>query len=96
MTQTTTTMLEKFAADFPPGTPVRVIQTVHTRAGTYLAEVVGLVEDWQARPTGSWYAHGKNDRYWLGRLKLRKADGEITFLVIDDTTRIARLSAASG
>lgn len=79
---------------FPPGTPVRVIQEVTKRDGTYMTEVVGLVDSWEKRPTGSWYAHGKDDRYWLNRLKLRKADGEITLLVLDDATRIARLEPA--
>jgi hypothetical protein len=82
---------------FPPGTPVCVTQHVRRRAamGPFEAEVVGVVEAWQDRPTGSWHAHGKHDKLWLRRLKLRKADGEITLLVIDDATRIARLEAAA-
>jgi len=84
---------------FPPGTPVRVVQsTVHRarRGGvrTRDAVVVGVVESWQHRPTGSWYAHGKNDKLWLERLRLRKVDGEVALLVIDDGTRIAKLERA--
>jgi hypothetical protein len=63
--------------------------------GSFEAEVVGAVEAWEDRPTGSWHAHGKYDKLWLRRLKLRKADGEITLLVIDDATRIARIEAAA-
>lgn len=32
-------------------------------------------------------------KLWLTRLRLRKVDGEITLLVIDDSTSIARLEA---
>jgi len=45
-------------------------------------------------PTGSWFARGKDDRLWLKRLRLRKADGETTVLVVDDGTSIAKLEAA--
>ncbi len=84
---------------FPEGTPVRVVQsTVHCNpcggVQTREAVVVGVVESWQARPTGSWHARGKHDKLWLDRLRLRKVDGEITLLVIDDGTRIAKLEQA--
>jgi hypothetical protein len=79
---------------FPPGTPVCVRQTVRRRDQSYQAEVVGVVEAWEDLPTGSWHAHGRNDKLWLKRLKLRKADGELTLLVIDDSTEIARLEPA--
>lgn len=79
---------------FPPGTPVCVRQTVRRRDQSYQAEVIGIVEAWEDLPTGSWYAHGRNDKLWLKRLRLRKADGEFTLLVIDDSTEIARLEAA--
>jgi len=46
-------------------------------------------------PTGSWFARGKDDRLWLKRLRLRKADGEVSLLVVDDGTLIAKLGAAS-
>ena len=82
---------------FPPGTPVCVKQQVRRREvmGPFEAEVVGVVEAWEDRPTGSWYAHGKDDKLWLKRLKLRKADGEITLLVIDNATQIAKIETAA-
>ncbi len=81
---------------FPPGTPVWVKETIDRRGRPIEVETIGVVEDWQDLPTGSWYAHGKNDKLWLKRLKLRKADGETTLLVIDPYTAIAKLEAAPG
>jgi hypothetical protein len=79
---------------FPPGTPVSVKATIVRRAQSIEVVTVGVVEAWEDCPTGSWYAHGKHDKLWLKRLKLRKVDGEITLLVIDDHTSIAKLEAA--
>jgi hypothetical protein len=86
--------LELLEAQFPAGTPVCVRHTVRRRGQDYTAEVVGVVEAWEQLPTGSWYAHGKRDKLWLSRLKLRKVDGEITWLVMDDSSEIAKLEPA--
>jgi len=80
-------------AEFPPGTPVRVRQVTRMRAEDFEVEVVGVVEAWENLPTGSWYAHGKDSKLWLRRLKLRKSDGEISLIVVDDQTYIARIEA---
>ncbi len=90
---------------FPPGTPVCVRQVVVRRGEPLVAETVGVVEAWSEEPTGSWHAHGKEPqsgpavaewrgrKLWLDRLRLRKVDGEVALLVIDDATQIARLEA---
>ncbi len=80
---------------FPPGTPVRVTQVSRRRDQSIESCAVGVVEAWEELPTGSWYAHGVKDKLWLTRLKLRKVDGELTLLVIDDSTSIAKLEAAA-
>ncbi|MHC4696498.1 MAG: hypothetical protein ACYTFA_07145 [Planctomycetota bacterium] len=80
-------------SQFPPGTPVCVRQTIELRGRNFETEAVGVIEAWEELPTGSWYAHGKDDKLWLKRLKLRKVDGEITLLVVDDNTSIAKLEA---
>ncbi len=82
-------------AQFPPGTPVRVRQITQRRGTPLEATAVGVVQEWESRPTGSWYAHGKHGRLWLMRLRLRKVDGEQTLIVIDENTHIARLEAAA-
>jgi len=80
---------------FPAGTPVCVHQRVDRRGGPLEVETVGVVDGWEERPTGSWFAHGRDDKLWLTRVTLRKADGERVELVIDDLSTIARLEPAS-
>ncbi|MHC5112488.1 MAG: hypothetical protein ACYTHJ_21725 [Planctomycetota bacterium] len=78
---------------FPSGTPVCVRQRMRKGTGGVTVEVIGVVESWDEKPTGSWYAHGKGSRLWLRRLTIKKLDGEITQLNIDDGTEIARIEA---
>jgi len=80
---------------FEPGTPVCVRQECMRRGKPLTIEVVGAVVSWEDKPTGSWYAEGKDDKLWLRRLQLKKVDGEIVWLVIDDSTHIARIEAAT-
>lgn len=84
-----------YEAAFPPGTPVCVTETTLLRNKPIKTQIIGVVQAWEEMPTGSWFTDGKDDRLWLKRLRLRKADGEITVLVVDDGTSIAKLKAAS-
>jgi hypothetical protein len=81
---------------FPAGTPIRVKQTICLRGRNAEAETVGTVESWQTLPTASWFAHGKNGKLPLKRLKLKKADGELSLLVVDDQTQIEAVPAPAG
>lgn len=80
---------------FPPGTPVCITETTFLRNKPVEMRTIGVVQAWEDMPTGSWFVRGKDDKLWLKRLRLRKADGEITLLVIDDRTAIAKLEAVS-
>lgn len=80
-------------SQFPPGTPVCVTQLIALRGQDISTEIIGVIEAWEELPTGAWYAHGKDDKLWLRRLKLRKVDGEITLLIVDNATSIAKLEA---
>lgn len=73
------------------GRNVRVRQCIQTRQGAWEAFVDGEVVSWDCKPTGSWYAHGKNDRLWLSRLRLRRDDGEIVDLVLDKDSVVTPL-----
>jgi hypothetical protein len=67
-----------------PGAKVKVIQQIAARNYSWASEVVGTVVNFEQQETGSWFAHSKNDRLWLDRLTLKKADGEITTLNLDE------------
>lgn len=79
-----------------PGMRVRVAQRVQAGASAglaqYKAEVEGTILSCEAEPTSSWFAHGKNDRVWLLRLRLKKDDGEISALNLDDASVVTVLS----
>ena len=53
------------------------------RGEPWETEVDGEIVSVRVRPTGSWFAHGKDDRLWLSRLQLRRPDGELIELNLD-------------
>ena len=67
-------------------------QEIDRRDGNWTHEVVGTVIAAQAEKTGSWHAHGKDAKLWLNRIRLRKEDGEITTVVVDQHTRLEVLA----
>ncbi len=71
-----------------PGARVKITQQIAARHYAWSADVRGTVVEFEQRQTGSWFAHSKNDKLWLDRLVLRKDDGEMTTLILDDYTRI--------
>ena len=75
-----------------PGTRVRITQQIAARHYAFLAPVEGVVIDARARPTGSWFAHGVADKLWLERIVLRKADGEVSTLNLDEHSRVEILN----
>ncbi len=69
-----------------PGARVKITQQIAARDYTWATTTTGEVVSFLQKTTGSWYAHAKNDKLWLDRLKIRKADGEITTLNLDEFT----------
>mgnify|MGYP005844871551 CR=1 FL=1 len=67
-----------------PGAKVRVTQQIAARNYALAAPVEGTVVSFEQKTTGSWFAHGRDDKLWLDRLVLRKSDGEISTLNLDD------------
>jgi len=67
-----------------PGVRVKVVQQIAARDYAWAGEVSGTVVEYGQKPTGSWFAHSKNDRLWLDRLTLVKDDGEIVTLNLDE------------
>ncbi|HZZ44805.1 MAG TPA: hypothetical protein VFE58_17845 [Tepidisphaeraceae bacterium] len=87
-------MDETISKQLVPGTKVSVTQQIPARARTWTNQVVGTVVSFEQKKTGSWYAHSKDDKLWLDRLVLRKEDGEITTLNLDEYSHIDIVSAA--
>ncbi|MCG3128957.1 MAG: hypothetical protein CHACPFDD_03853 [Phycisphaerae bacterium] len=80
--------------DVRPGQRIRVRQMIARREGAWSSEVIGEVLSVGDEPTGSWFAHGKDDKLWLHRLRLRKPDGDITTVTVDQHTHIEVLEPA--
>jgi hypothetical protein len=74
-----------------PGTRVRIEQRIDRREGNRTADIAGEVIEVLTAPTGSWFAHGDSERYLLKRVKLRKDNGEVTVVSLDEDTRITVL-----
>ena len=77
---------------FAPGMRIKVTQRIDRREGPWDTEVVGTLISAEPEATGSWFAHGKRDKYWVVRLELQKEDGEITSVTLDQNTQITVLS----
>ncbi len=75
-----------------PGTRVRVTQTIDRRDADWQTSVTGEVIFCGLEKTGSWYAHCPKGKLLLTRLRLRKGDGELTTLTLDQHTRVEILS----
>jgi hypothetical protein len=71
-----------------PGAKVKVTQQIAARNYTWTTEVRGTVVESAQKETGSWFAHSRDDRLWLDRLVLKKNDGEITTLILDDYSHV--------
>jgi hypothetical protein len=76
-----------------PGTKVKITQQLAARDYSWSTVVRGTVVSFSQKQTGSWYAHSKNDKLWLDRLTLRKDDGEISTLNLDDYSLVEIESA---
>ncbi|HEX3357444.1 MAG TPA: hypothetical protein VHS31_10775 [Tepidisphaeraceae bacterium] len=71
-----------------PGAKVKVIQQIAARNHTWTTEVRGTIVEYGQKETGSWFAHSRDDKLWLDRLVIRKEDGEITTLILDDYSNL--------
>ena len=77
-------MDESIRKQLVPGAGVKVTQQIAARDHTWTTVTTGTIEYYQQKTTGSWFTHSKNDKLWLDRLKIRKADGEIITLNLDE------------
>lgn len=73
---------------YTPGQRVRVTQQVPRATGGMSIAIEGTVVSFEQQKTGSWFAHSKDKKLWLDRLELRKDDGEIVFMNLDNNSRV--------
>ncbi len=81
-------------ATLRPSQVVRVEQTIRTRDGDWTTVVEGTILTIESKPTGSWYAHGKGDKFWLMRLRIQKNDGELAELNLGEDSVVTILKDA--
>lgn len=71
-----------------PGTRVKVTQQLPAVQRVSTTTIEGAVVRYRQAMTGSWFAHSLHDKLWLDRLELRKDDGELVVLNLDQYTVI--------
>jgi len=76
---------------FAPGTRVQVTQQLPAVRRVDTTTVEGTVLRYRQSKTGSWFAHGKDDKVWLDRLELRRDDGELVTLNLDQWSLVEPL-----
>ncbi len=77
--------------DITPGMRVRITQTVTLGTRAHTTAVEGEVLRVGQQKTGSWFAHGDDDKLWLDRVELRKHDGELAKITLDKRTVVEPL-----
>ncbi|GAB4555642.1 MAG: hypothetical protein Tsb0013_18460 [Phycisphaerales bacterium] len=81
--------------DIAPGMRVRVTQTIQFGRAQTTTAVEGEVLRVGQQKTGSWFAHGKDDKLWLDRVELRKHDGELVKINLDKRTEVEILGESA-
>jgi hypothetical protein len=79
-----------------PGQNVRITQHVPRLSGAMTTTVEGTVVSAGQGKTGSWFAHSKDHKLWLDRVELRKPDGELVVVNLDQNSRVETVGAGAG
>jgi hypothetical protein len=74
-----------------PGMRVRVTHQIPVGPNAYRSVVEGQVLRVGQQKTGSWFAHSADKKLWLDRVELRKDDGEIVVLNLDNLTLVEQV-----
>ena len=84
-----------FETQYRAGQRVRVTQQVpHLGNGdpTFATRPIeGTVVSCHQAKTGSWFAHSKDHKLWLDRLEIRRADGELVVVNLDQYSHVELL-----
>lgn len=74
------------------GSLVRVTKQLMLGDGPSSFVIEGEILRMGQQKTGSWYAHSKDKKLWLDRVEIKKADGEIVVVNLDDRSQIEAVS----
>jgi hypothetical protein len=80
--------------DLKPGVKIRVTQRIDVRTGFWTCDVEGEILSCGPERSESWFARNHTGVVWLNRIRLRKPDGEITTINIDQNTQVTVLPPA--
>lgn len=80
--------MSEAVTQYVPGKRVRVTQQIPFGKAANSTTVEGTILRFGQQKTGSWFAHAKDDKVWLDRLELRKDDGEIVVVNLDQYSRV--------
>ena len=81
---------------YTPGTQVRVVQFVRVGHRRWKTQFEGVVEREGRRPVGGIEMGGKASAIHQATLQIRRADGEITVVALDENTEVDVLAPAAG
>ncbi len=79
---------------FEPGTRVRVTQFVRVGHRAWTTQVVGIVEREGVRPLGGMEMGGKGLYARQATIRLRRDDGEIIDVALDEQSVVEEIAAA--
>ena len=74
---------------YAPGTRVRVTQPSGSATGDWTTRVEGVVETKGSGPVGGMEMGGKASYCHQPTLRLRRDDGEVTVVALDENTQVA-------
>jgi hypothetical protein len=77
---------------YAPGARLRVTQYVRVGHRQWTTEVEGVVETEGHRPVGGMEMGGKASYVFQPTLRLRRDDGEVTVVALDEDSRVLELS----
>lgn len=83
--------MSKLLSNYSVGQKVRVTQQVPRQSGALSTTIEGEILRFGQQKTGSWFAHSKDDKLWMDRLELKKRDGELVVLNLDQFSRVESL-----
>ena len=78
---------------YPPGTRVRVTHKVRVGHRRWTTQVEGVVEAESYRPVGGMEMGGKASYCQQPTLRLRRDDGELTVVAIDEESQVQTIPA---